>query len=307
MTKKKKDERNLKLNIINASKAIRKKLLQLKLRRTDEDELIRKSFKPITENLMDLSTTIKKEIKEPLMVALKQEPLIKKMPEEDKPPREEIVAKHEKTKEGPHTISDLFKNLQPLSKQYITGLQKDVTHEYDTTYGLTYNEEEKVLKLGNHVVKVDNNDIIIDGKNFNGTPGLYELLFMNYPENYNKRDEKLYYDIMQITNLHRRNFNAEEQRRGNRSYKWTEVILPILDQYEKSKSSKGGTGHRNQIGDRLVANVDINYPQYIYWNSENELIERLRLLMSSRAAGNTSHENEIASIIEELREANVIV
>jgi len=45
---------------------------------------------------------------------------------------------------------------------------------------------------------------------------------------------------------------------------------------------------------------------YKYWDDPNELIERLRLLLASESAGNTNHKNEMISIIEELREANII-
>ena len=47
-------------------------------------------------------------------------------------------------------------------------------------------------------------------------------------------------------------------------------------------------------------------PDYIYWDDPNELVDRLRLLMASQAAGNPSHNNEILSIIEELREAKIL-
>lgn len=46
---------------------------------------------------------------------------------------------------------------------------------------------------------------------------------------------------------------------------------------------------------------------YQYWVNPNELCDRLRLLLSSKAAGNTNHEQEINSIIEELRERNVVM
>lgn len=49
-----------------------------------------------------------------------------------------------------------------------------------------------------------------------------------------------------------------------------------------------------------------NKPNYIYWDDPNELVDRLRLLMASQAAGHTNHNNEIISIIEELREAKII-
>jgi hypothetical protein len=52
--------------------------------------------------------------------------------------------------------------------------------------------------------------------------------------------------------------------------------------------------------------VNKNAIDLIYWDDPNELVERLHLLIASQAAGNFNHRNEIISIIEELREANII-
>jgi hypothetical protein len=45
---------------------------------------------------------------------------------------------------------------------------------------------------------------------------------------------------------------------------------------------------------------------YVYWDDPNELVNRLRLLIVSQSTGYTGHSNEIVSVIEELREANII-
>lgn len=45
---------------------------------------------------------------------------------------------------------------------------------------------------------------------------------------------------------------------------------------------------------------------YEYYDDPNELVDRLMLLVSSKGAGNTNHDQEINSIVEELRERNVI-
>lgn len=45
---------------------------------------------------------------------------------------------------------------------------------------------------------------------------------------------------------------------------------------------------------------------YEYYDDPNELVERLVLLVSSKQSGNTNHDQEINSIIEELRERNII-
>ena len=50
------------------------------------------------------------------------------------------------------------------------------------------------------------------------------------------------------------------------------------------------------------SNIDI-----VYWDYPNELVDRLRLLVSEQQAGNKIHTNEILSITEDLREAGYIV
>ncbi|XP_066600146.1 putative leucine-rich repeat-containing protein DDB_G0290503 [Prorops nasuta] len=40
---------------------------------------------------------------------------------------------------------------------------------------------------------------------------------------------------------------------------------------------------------------------YVYWDNPNELVDRLKLLITSKNAGHTNHDNEIISIIEELQ------
>jgi len=45
---------------------------------------------------------------------------------------------------------------------------------------------------------------------------------------------------------------------------------------------------------------------YVYWDDPNELIDRLQLLAASYQAGSKSHTNEIMSILEEVREADLI-
>lgn len=46
---------------------------------------------------------------------------------------------------------------------------------------------------------------------------------------------------------------------------------------------------------------------YQYWDNPNELCDRLKLLLASKTAENSNHEQEINSIIEELRERNIIM
>lgn len=81
----------------------------------------------------------------------------------------------------------------------------------------------------------------------------------------------------------------------------------------RSVNSRDGAGMSN-VNQRSGKPLDFNFIPYNhkarivyeYFDDPNELCERLRLLISSRAAGNTNHLQEINSIVEELRELRCI-
>ena len=50
-----------------------------------------------------------------------------------------------------------------------------------------------------------------------------------------------------------------------------------------------------------------NKIDYIHRDGPNKIVNRLRLLEASRQADHNGHDNEIPSIIEELREASLII
>jgi hypothetical protein len=62
---------------------------------------------------------------------------------------------------------------------------------------------------------------------------------------------------------------------------------------------------RKKVGAALK-NLNSKNVEYVYFDDPNELVERLKLLLSSQMAGHNGHNNEIISIIEELREAKII-
>lgn len=68
----------------------------------------------------------------------------------------------------------------------------------------------------------------------------------------------------------------------------------------------GGKG-MNAIDFNFIPYNVKNRIVYEYFDDPNELCDRLRLLVSSRMAGNSNHMQEINSILEELRELGCIV
>lgn len=204
------------------------------------------------------------------------------------------------TSEGENMLRN---QLGPLGQKYIGEvLRDDKDCNIDSVYGV-YFEHEKTM-LGDKCFDVDKNDnIIINGVRYIGTPGLYELIFKRLPDDtvYTEDDKQKYKSILLTTNAHRRNHNALNPILGNKGYKYKHVIAPLLSMdYTKKKTGRGSVLPHTMV-------VTDNKIDYVHWNDPNELVDRLRLLDSSHQAGNNSHDNEILSIIEELREAGLII
>lgn len=73
-----------------------------------------------------------------------------------------------------------------------------------------------------------------------------------------------------------------------------------------SKRGRGLKTYNDSIDFNFIPYNANSHIIYEYFDDPNELCERLRLLVSSRMAGNTNHMQEINSIIEELRELGCI-
>jgi len=72
----------------------------------------------------------------------------------------------------------------------------------------------------------------------------------------------------------------------------------ITPKKQKNKSGK-------ELSHAMILND--NAIDYVHWDDTNELVDRLRLLDASHLADNNAHDNDMLSIIEELREAGLII
>jgi len=60
------------------------------------------------------------------------------------------------------------------------------------------------------------------------TPGLYSLIFLSKPENYNDQDLKMYKNIILETNIHRVGFKPNIRIKGTRAYKYRHIMISVL-------------------------------------------------------------------------------
>ena len=201
---------------------------------------------------------------------------------------------------GDDATEDEFKKylaqFEPLTREYMTKLlygKKQQTNQFDLTFGVRPNMDNDTWWMGNKQIHFDNEDIIhIDDKMFTGTRGLFELLFKKIPDvnELTERDKRKYKSILEMTSAHKQGHHPEGRIASSHGIKYRTIISKLFQ--------ASGSG---------LLPVTNNKIDYIRWDDPNELVERLALLIASERAGNEGHKPEIASIEEELREANFIL
>ena len=101
-----------------------------------------------------------------------------------------------------------------------------------------------------------------------------------------------YAEIMHSTNALRRNTDESETKpKANKSWKWRHILKPIWDEKELY-TGKGLTAA---------------HPTIILPSDPIALVERLDILMASKAAGNTGVRNELVSVCDDLLRQKLIV
>lgn len=189
-----------------------------------------------------------------------------------------------------------------LSKEYFLKLIKG-TNDIDYNYGVRI--EGNNWMIGDKNIEIDNDDLIVDGERFEGTRGLYELIFMKRPNDYvyDKNDLDKYGLILKKTNAHRRNHSASGQVKSNRGEKYKKIISLLIKHFPRTDPMSTNVDILNEAvtgSGILLTNAK---PNIVYWNDPNELVSRLKVLLASKQNGNNAHDNEINAIIEEIKEA----
>ena len=285
----------LKINDPAKRDAIVKEYLELKKNirdnllseRTGELELqtdLSKFYRPITETQKATAREITEGLK-PIREGIEKLPQAMQpigeatgeAPEEEEDEEEEEEEVEEEEDESVGEIAKKYLNRPNRDKTF--GIVKIGDHHY----------------IGDKHIIIKDNDIFVSGERFRGTPGLWELITSNEPQNYNDEDYGNYEDLMIMTDvLHRNNSPSNPYPKRSKSDKWKYILSEI---WFKKKSRiifpKKKEGYE---GERVVA-----IP-----SDPNALLERLDLLLSSQEAGHTGVGNELVSICDELKRQGVL-
>lgn len=332
-------EIGLKQSLIKTRNTIRKKFQDLHNEKQTLSERISQKYKPIIDPIKSLSNDNRKNIPEkdestPIKSEIKNESdsIFKTaFPSY----RRKLFVKPKKLsfESNNSAIDDMqVDNNDDVEensvKQKIREQVKQISSaDKDNVYGIRSHDGELYMGKDPIRIKSDNNQMnyYIKNKKFPVTPGLSDLLLMNNPPFYTNQDLKTYKDMLTLTNAHKKSYKSNGLiRRSKSSVKYNKIITQLYPEKNSStkRKSKGnefdesveGRGvkwwQQQQLKKPQTAYKTFNKSgvyDYKYWDNPNELVDRLRLLVSSQTAGHTGHNNEIIAIIEELREAKIIV
>ena len=173
-----------------------------------------------------------------------------------------------------------------LASQYLRlALNKHKT--LDTTFGI-YNKDSNFF-IGNEQIQIRGDDIIIDDKVYTGSKGLWELIIKKNPVDYTEEDRDRYKEILYATNVLYKNNDANQTKpRSSKAEKWTKILRPIWNNRPSSIQEITGDGIIYLSQDPVV------------------LTNRLSLLIAEYQAGNTTTQNEMVAIIDELLKQSII-
>ena len=159
----------------------------------------------------------------------------------------------------------------------------------DKTFGLY--DKDGAFYMGDKQVLISGNNLIVNDKEYQGTPGLWELITSKTPDSeiFTDGDYEQYQNILVETNAMRQNNDPTSTKpKGSRGKKWRVYVKPIWDMYKTSEDiEKDGSG-------------------IILPSDPSALLERFDLLVASKQAGNTGVQNEIVSILDELLRQKII-
>ena len=293
-------------DFIETRKRIKDNFVARKVGESEYQTGLTKLFKPVTET----QKTTAKEITEA------QKATAEKITSELLPIREGIggLATKEDIQGLPLKVfNQIFPSIEFKSSEVmelgtlaVYSLIEAFTKEgVDKTFGL--HVKNKKFHIGNKPVTIKDNDIIIDGRIYRGSPGLWELITSKDPKNFTEEDYENYMGLLvQTDTIYQDNNPNNTKPKSSGGSKWNKLISPIWEEIKpKKEKKKKKRRQQDPENDDLQPSIS-GTGLKILPSDPNALINRFDLLFSSKKAGHTGVRNEIISILDELKRQRVI-
>ena len=179
------------------------------------------NYKPIFQSFLNLLQKRKKARSREITEGLK--PIkegIETLPQAITFPAYSSIQAFEKPLEGEEDAPYIGEIAKTYLKKFTT---KD---EADRTYGL-YDKAGKFY-IGNKLAISVDNDLVVGKDEYEGTPGLWNLIVSKEPKNFTKEDYENYAKLMVKTNALYRGNNPENKRpKSSKGYKWNTILKDI--------------------------------------------------------------------------------
>lgn len=314
------DEKTLKEQIIKSAEAVKKKVQSLKNIKLDSEIALESLFKPVTDPLKQLArnnnsvgdndeTYQKNEEGDSKIqgtTPFKKRKLSESSLSSEKTfknswhDRDRAVSDSELEQSCGNNLSDMFFETTDAAStpnpKSVSSWSLSSEIFKDIPYGIRLDNGKPMI--GSERVTITDDVFKIAGQSYRKTRGLSELLYQKKPDLslVTENDKQNYKSIILTTNAHRRKYELSQPINSNRGFKYLQIIKPLLSSSAETKSKCTPKGKGLPLFKEVGKKVD-----YIFWNDPNELVETLKLLIASRDAGNTGLDDEILSIIKELK------
>ena len=185
-------------------------------------EPVVKSSKKMAKAIVDELTPITRELRElndkarPKLVSVPKIGIKRDIDGSQPPPR-----KHK-------YVGDYGPRAEAFLQKYMDPKRRD---QLDTTFGIRY--ENGVSIIGRKLIRIEGDDIIIDGEVYNGTPGLWSLITDKIPKEYDNEDLERYKELLHETSAMHQNYDSRNKYpRASRSKKWIHILRPIWNEFQ---------------------------------------------------------------------------
>ena len=286
-------------DFIETRKRIKDNFMARKVGEAEYQTGLTKLFKPVTETQKATAKEITEAQKAatekitqgllPIKEGLENLPILTPIKEGEPVPAVEMTQEQRKKILGP-VASEAFEKYTTLEGA-------------DKVFGMV--KKGKYYYIGDKPIKIKGDNIVIGGKEYTGTEGLWELIISNDPQKGVITDEDFlnYGDLLKRTNtIYQNNDPNNPKPKSSKSSKWKNLIKPIWEDIKKRKAKKDETEDKDDDPQPGISGEGLK----ILPSDPNALINRFDLLFSSKKAGHTGVRNEIVSILDELKRQGVI-
>lgn len=185
-------------------------------------------------------------------------------------------------------------NIGSIAKEYLP-------RAVDSKFGIWYDKSRRSYMIGKEEITVNNNDVILNGKSYEGTRGLWRLL--TYPaapdsKAYTAKDLENYKQLLFRTDAIYHNNNKETGHvKSSKGTKYLHLIKKLWDESRPTDELSWDFGHTSiQTGSGLKQYTDAPI-EYKYIENLNQLLQRLYYIAAQEQAGNNNFHNEKLGIL----------